>query len=326
MTRPFIHLFLLLTISTATAIAQTATPPRGASVEVKQAPPDGALPQAKPEPVAPESAYTVVAEDAPVEAEEPRLDARVADLVAAYEANALMPLVSDSQLPVDLAAAYAMQKDFVQITQGGQPIAGFKAGLTSRKAQQRFGAEGPVGGVLPRLGRRDPGQAVELADYNALMIECELAFILAKPIDAPVADVAALRQLISGIAPAIELPDLGYTKMKELKVADLIASNVGARAFIIGEAIPVDRRDLNDVVVTLTHNGTPVNEGEGADAMRDQWRALLWLVNHTVAQGYTLQPGQVLITGALGEMVKAEDGVYVATFGEIGSLHFTVKR
>ena len=54
--------------------------------------------------------------------------------------------------------------------------------------------------------------------------------------------------------------------------------------------------------------------------MGDQWQAALWLVNTMVGQGWELEAGQVLLTGALGKMVKASEGECIAHFGVWGTL------
>ena len=82
---------------------------------------------------------------------------------------------------------------------------------------------------------------------------------------------------------------------------------------------------MNQVTVTLTLDGKPANQGKAEDAMGDQWKALLWLVNGAIEKGYTIEPGQVLITGALGNMIPAKEGKYEGNYGPLGPLSFTIK-
>jgi 2-keto-4-pentenoate hydratase len=49
--------------------------------------------------------------------------------------------------------------------------------------------------------------------------------------------------------------------------------------------------------------------------MGDQWEALRWLVNTVLAEGYAIEPGQLLMTGALGGAHPASPGRYRAEFG-----------
>jgi 2-keto-4-pentenoate hydratase len=59
--------------------------------------------------------------------------------------------------------------------------------------------------------------------------------------------------------------------------------------------------------------------------MGDQWQALLWLVNQTIANGWEIAPGQVGITGALGKMLPVQPGTYRADFAELGTIVWRVQ-
>ncbi len=59
--------------------------------------------------------------------------------------------------------------------------------------------------------------------------------------------------------------------------------------------------------------------------MGDPWKAALWLTNHILSEGRTLEPGMVLLTGALGRLVRAEEGEYTARFSELGEIRLQVR-
>ncbi|MGH7806673.1 MAG: hypothetical protein ACRENT_01110 [Thermodesulfobacteriota bacterium] len=82
---------------------------------------------------------------------------------------------------------------------------------------------------------------------------------------------------------------------------------------------------LNKATVTLTFDGQVINQGKGADALGDQWKAALWLANAIVKQGWKIEPGQMLITGVLGKMIPGKEGKYVADCGILGKIFFEVK-
>jgi 2-keto-4-pentenoate hydratase len=83
--------------------------------------------------------------------------------------------------------------------------------------------------------------------------------------------------------------------------------------------------DPNAVAVTLYKDGEVLNQGTGRDVSGDQWHALLWLVNRTIDSGWTIEPGQLLITGAMGKPVPMSAGLYVADFGRFGRLEWNVE-
>lgn len=222
-------------------------------------------------------------------------------------------------------SAYRVQRELVQRRLAGARPAGFKAGLTSKPSQARFHADGPIAGVLWTDSKQTP-TVLELSKLRGLNIETEVAFRISMPIRHRLADVSEMQRHVDGIAPAIELPNLDYVNPAELTAADIVASNAAAAYFIVGELKPPAERDPNEAAPRLTCEGNEVNAGHARDALGDQWQAALWLVNTMVGQGWRIEPGQILLTGALGRMVPAQPGHCVASYGDWGSLEITIAR
>lgn len=65
--------------------------------------------------------------------------------------------------------------------------------------------------------------------------------------------------------------DLAFADMKTTKVADIIASSVSAKAYLLGKNIPADAVAPNAVEVVLAKDGKEVNRGRGGDALGDRW-------------------------------------------------------
>lgn len=230
----------------------------------------------------------------------------------------------DSALTVD--GAYGVQKAYIAMKlAGGDAIAGFKAGLTDEGMQKRFGMTAPVMGVLLRSGILTGAPILDKSRFGALMLETEIAFVIGQPISESIPDVASLKGKIRSVMPAIEVPDLDFADIKALKPADLIASNVSMRQFIVGREVVPDAFNLNAVKVTLYHNDVAVNTGVGEDALGDQWHTALWMINDVVEQGYKIEPGHILMTGALGSMLPGKQGNYIADYGDMGRIDFTIR-
>ena len=232
-----------------------------------------------------------------------------------------------AQLPgLTMEKAYDLQKKVAAaMVKKGHAISGYKAGLTSKPAQKKFGVNSALLGPLFKTGEQPAGTPV---DRNALVkpfIETEIGYFLGAKVNKPVKDVATLKKLVKEVCPAIELPDLRYGNLKKLKGPDLVADGVASAKYIVGKRVPKDRVDVAKVKVALAMNGKPVFEGKASDALGDQWQALLWLVNGVVKQGWAIEPGQILITGALGKMTPAKPGKYEAKFGDLGTIDFSVK-
>jgi len=248
------------------------------------------------------------------------------ELVRAEYDRQPIPILTQADPALTVAGAYAVQKEYVAMKlAGGEAIAGFKGGLTAGGVQKRFGMDAPVTGVLFLSGLLTGSPVLDRSQFGSLMLETEIAFVIGEPIAATLPDIASLRGKVRAAMPAIEAPDLGFADMKKLKAADLIAANVSARQFIGGPESAPDDFDLNAVRVVLYRDGAAVSAGSGEDALGDQWNTALWLVNSTVEQGYKIEPGHILMTGALGAMLPGKPGRYVADYGPFGRIEFTVK-
>jgi len=239
------------------------------------------------------------------------------------------PVLSAEYADMTEADSYTVQKTYSLKRLEGKRPAGFKAGLTTEATMKRFGASTPFAAPLFPEGAMD-GSAesvvVDRASFGVLMLEAEIAFILGEPVEAPLKDEVELKAKIESVAAAVELPDLSFTDMKLLKAVDINASAISSKAWILGKQIPLaDAPDLNGLVPVMTLDGVEVNRGKGSDALGDQWKALLWLVNKMVEEGWTMEKGDVLLTGALGNMIPGKPGEYVYSVEPLGTVKFTVK-
>jgi 2-keto-4-pentenoate hydratase len=246
-------------------------------------------------------------------------------LIKAERQNQPIPVLSSRYPELDIETAYKVQKAYVRKRLANDKIAGFKAGLTSPEIQKKFGVEFPVAGVLFESGKKSDKAVLKTSDFKALMIETEIGFTVGELITRQIKDVSELRGYIKAIMPVIELPDLGYEDLKKLKAVDIIASNVSATQFIIGQESRLNGLNLNDLTVALFLDGQMVNQGKGSDALGDQWEAALWLVNFMVNQGCEIKPGQILITGVLGKMIPGKPGNYVACYESLGKIRFEIR-
>jgi 2-keto-4-pentenoate hydratase len=217
------------------------------------------------------------------------------------------------------ADAYRVQRRAVKRMVRDAAPAGFKAGLTSAQSQARFNTHEPIAGVLVHEPAATPA-LLRLDALRGLHIETEVALRVRAPIRQRLDSIASLRTHIDAVAPAIELPNLDYETPQAITALDIIATNAAAAYYIVGEFVAHAERDPNEVAATLICNGHELSRGTGRDALGDQWAAALWLVNTMIDTGWTIEPGQILLTGALGKMVPAPQGSCVADFGAWGRI------
>lgn len=235
----------------------------------------------------------------------------VDEIVTSWREHQPLPNIDET---LTIESAYRVQTRSVRTRLQGASPAGFKAGLTSAPAQARFKTNHAVAGVLFREGERKSADTLRLSELRGLYVEVELAMRIGTSIDRPLADVAALRGHIDGIAPALELPNIHYVDLQAVDVVDLIATNVSAANYIVGDFVSPQQRDPNTVAVRLACNDQEVMNGQSRDALGDQWQAALWLVNTMLEQGWKFEPGQILLTGALGRAIPAAEGRCVASY------------
>ena len=200
--------------------------------------------------------------------------------------------------------------------------------MTTRESQQRFGMSSPISGVLwPDTGLIFNGDITDIQrrDFSKPILEMELAFRINTLIPEPLADVSEVQFVVSEIMPALELPDLGFDSEVGVTGEAIVAANAGARYYVLGAPVSVEQVDVNAVRAKLYNDGELDQRGEATQVMGNQWRALFWLINSLVEQGWVLQPGQVLLSGAMGEMIPVETGVYEARFSGLGEVRIQVE-
>ena len=215
---------------------------------------------------------------------------------------------------------YEVQRATVEQLLQMDSIAGYKAGLTSERSQSFFGVSEPAAGVLLASGSLDRGATLYLTGDRRLAAEPEIGFIAGTLIRERIQFKDELKTLFSAIVPVVEIPfdSTGVT------VPMMIGSNMDMNRFIAG--VPQSTlADVNTVEAILLKDGVQVCSGVGSDSMGDQWEALLWLVNRTIESGWTIRPGDLLITGALCAMIPAEPGDYSADFGDFGRIDFHIR-
>jgi 2-keto-4-pentenoate hydratase len=261
----------------------------------------------------------------PARADEAALGAAI---IEANATGAETPRVSVLDPNIDLDGAYRVQQAVVDhMLAGGDAVAGYKAGLTGRLARWWFDIDDPVFGVIPASGLRRSGDTIDQPKGRRMLLETEIAFVAGARIDKPVADIAALKPLIRGVAPVIEAPAGGFaeSQARKLTVTDIVANNVSAHILIVGAEAPVEGLDLAKLAAALKRDGETVSKGTGADVMGDPWKAALWLANVAVGQGRVIEPGHFLSTGVVGKRVESTAGRYVADFGRLGTIEFDIR-
>lgn len=192
--------------------------------------------------------------------------------------------------------------------------AGYKAGLTNKPLQDRFGATEPVGGVLFKSMLLPSGTEIE-ADFGVRSVyEADLIVTVAdERINEARTPEEAVRYL-GEVIPFVELLDLIVAEGEPLNLATIVGYNVVSRYGVIGEGIPVEPTPAfiealgNMESLTIDETGQEIQRAKGAAIMGHPLNVVLWLVEHVNAQGQRLRAGDVLSLGAMGTFRPTEAG------------------
>lgn len=208
-------------------------------------------------------------------------------------------------------------------------VLGYKAGLTSPAAQQRFNVDEPILGTLLWGMLLDDGANISVADGVRLMIEADL---LVRVKDASINDANTPAEAFASIdfvAPFLEIPDIIIAPGQPMDGALLTAVNSGARYGIIGTPVPARElamAELDAFTATLRRNGEAVGTpSRGKALMGGPLEVVLWMVREARSRGIVLEPGDWLSLGSLTAPVEARPGdLYHAVYEGLGDAPLSV--
>ena len=252
------------------------------------------------------------------------------DYVDAYRSRGM---VDDCyyQIIDDVDKARSAQAKVVGLLAEDYQRAGYKVGLTDRKAQEMFGISQPLVGVLFKQMLQQDGADIALNSATSLLVELDL---LARVKSVEINEAESIKDVarhIDAIIPFIELPDALFRLDGGNAAALLIAGNVGARWGVAGIPVTVvDAQDLVERLPSMTFRltadtGEVLREGQGDRILGHPLNSILYLLEELRLRNETLKQGDVISLGAIGGPVKAERGRgYTAQYSGYGDRDLTV--
>lgn len=217
----------------------------------------------------------------------------------------------DNQLT--LKEAQEIQRDFVNILslQLGKKI-GYKAGLTNKKAQENFGVNHPLSGVLLDKMLLKSG-AVVSSNFGARpMLEADLMVRVKSAKINEASSPEETLQYLDAVIPFLELPDLVYDSNFKPSGAELIAINVGARLGILGDSITINNSEkwqqklANIKIILRDENNKVLAEGNSTLLLKHPLNVVFWLKNDLNKQEILLQEGDLLSLGSITPLIKVK--------------------
>jgi 2-keto-4-pentenoate hydratase len=215
----------------------------------------------------------------------------------------------------DAACSRAKVNKFL-VQQTGAKVVGYKAGLTNPAVQKRFNASAPVWGVLYEPMLLKDGATVEAAFGARPLFEADL---LVRVSDARINQAKTPEQVlqyIDQVIPAIELPDLVVEAPPKLNGAAIAAINVGARYFVMGAPIAVQRTPqfadaLASMKIVVMGGGDDLDKGFGSDVLDHPLNAVAWLAQDMARQGLALKKGDLVSVGSFSKLMPPKPGLKV---------------
>jgi len=245
-------------------------------------------------------------------------------LESAYRAGPISPL-RDGLDATDARAAYAVQAINTHRWQSrGRQIVGRKIGLTAKAVQEQLGVAQPDFGVLFSDMQIEDEGALFASQVLQPKAEAEVALILAADIRNVAATVDDVANATAYAVPAIEIVDSRIADWK-ITFADTVADNGSSAFFVLGnDKRPLPGLDLYSCGMVLQINGQVASVGAGAACFGHPLEAAAWLARTLASEGESLRAGDIVLTGALGPMVKIAPGDHVrALIGGLGSCQFS---
>lgn len=228
---------------------------------------------------------------------------------AELDKTPITPIRKAFQHERDIEAAYEIQQLITQKkTAEGAKIIGKKIGLTSFAVQEQLGVNEPDFGILiDRMQIENHGKL----DAEALMqpkAEAEWAFILKHDLDADDLDLDNIKDAIDYAQVAIEIVGSRIENWN-IKITDTIADNASASHFVLGDQkVDLSAIDLENCRMQLYKNDELVSEGTGKACMGNPLNAVIWLAKTMQKRQQPLMAGDIILSGALGPMVKLLQG------------------
>jgi 2-keto-4-pentenoate hydratase len=243
--------------------------------------------------------------------------AAAARLAGQFEASAFAPDVLSG---ADLITAEQVQDAYVlrlMPLMGG--VVGYKAGLTSLVAQQRFSVDHPLLGLLLHDMLLPSPARISLQSGARLLVEADLLVRVADVSINHARDWVGMLRAIDVVIPFIEVPDLLYAPHVQITAPLLQAANVGARWGVLGTPIPLRagedwHRRLAEFQVSLAFSqGEPIT-GRGRDLLGHPLAIVEWLRDAVQARGRQLSPGDLLSMGSLTSLRPTQLGSLRAVY------------
>ena len=132
------------------------------------------------------------------------------------------------------------------------------------------------------------------------MVESELAFVIKDRLTGPGINVADVIRATDFVLPAVEIADFRVARAPGMDVRDITADMGAAGGIVLGgkpsSVYDIDVRSVNS---SLIINEEERAKGAASAVLGNPLTAVAWLANKLGESGAALEPGDVILSGAM---------------------------
>jgi 2-keto-4-pentenoate hydratase len=230
--------------------------------------------------------------------------------------------LTDADPTLGADEGYLIQQELVKLLLAdGDRIVGHKVGLTSKPMQHMLGIDSPDYAPVFESTVYADGAEISAGRFIQPKIEAEIVFVMGSRLQGPGVTPDDARAAVAGVGAAVEIVDSRVTDWR-IRLADTIADLASSAAVARSETlVPLSDVDTRLVGMVMSRDGELVDTGAGAAALGDPVAVVAWLANTLGTRGVALEPGHLIMTGALHAAVPFAPGEsYVAEFDHLGSI------
>lgn len=221
---------------------------------------------------------------------------------------------------LSMGEALRLQRAFVKELEPtlGRPV-GYKVGLVSREAQERFGVDAPIRGVLLEKMLLENNSEVPTNLFVRPLLEADLIVVVKDKGINKAASVLDVAEHLKELVAFIELPD-SFVATNSLDGAMLTAANCGARFGVLGQRNPVLAtpefvRALERLTITISdHTGNVLGREQARVILDQPLNAVLWLIEEMKKSGEKLKAGDMISLGSIKAIPLPADKTVVVRY------------
>ena len=248
------------------------------------------------------------------------LTTAVEEFWAARQRGEYFPRAWFDKLTLD--QAYAIQLALIdRRVANGEKHIGWKVGLTAKPIQEQFGFHEPVFGCI--LESVPSGSTLKAAELIAPGFESELCLRMGAGLSGTVSMDQA-RAAVAGVHPSLEIIETRGDLSAQIGLA--MADNAQQKTVVLGDAVPLADKALDQVACIVRLNNTVAAEGTGAAVLGNPLNSVVWLAGKLKEFGRAIRPGDIIMSGSFVRQfpLAAGDDVRVDYTG-IGVVEVSVR-